>query len=154
MRAQTRSISSTSIRSTRSRSNAWAKRRPTGIRACLPDDAFAHDGQITKQGIRAVTIAALAPRDGELLVGYRCWLRFHSDRMACVPRVKRRAVAIEAREDRAARIAENAARHGVSLAVVQGEAPAALVDLPSPDAVFIGGGASNSVVVDDGQLQR
>ena len=35
--------------------------------AVLPDDAFAHDGQITKQTIRAVTLAALAPRPGELL---------------------------------------------------------------------------------------
>ena len=33
----------------------------------LPDDAFAHDGQITKQSMRAVTLAALAPRTGELL---------------------------------------------------------------------------------------
>ena len=35
--------------------------------APLPDDAFAHDGQITKHGIRAVTLAALAPRPGERL---------------------------------------------------------------------------------------
>ena len=35
--------------------------------AVLPDDAFAHDGQITKQSMRAVTLAALAPRPGELL---------------------------------------------------------------------------------------
>jgi precorrin-6Y C5,15-methyltransferase (decarboxylating) len=33
----------------------------------LPDDAYAHDGQITKQSMRAVTLAALAPRPGELL---------------------------------------------------------------------------------------
>ncbi len=37
------------------------------VLAMLPDDAFAHDGQITKQAIRAVTLAALAPRPGELL---------------------------------------------------------------------------------------
>lgn len=30
----------------------------------VPDAAFAHDGQITKQSMRAVTLAALAPRPG------------------------------------------------------------------------------------------
>ena len=35
--------------------------------AILPDEAFAHDGQITKQPVRALTLAALAPRPGELL---------------------------------------------------------------------------------------
>ena len=33
----------------------------------LGDDAFSHDGQITKQTIRAITLSALAPRPGELL---------------------------------------------------------------------------------------
>ena len=41
--------------------------RRTACSQVLPDDAFAHDGQITKQSIRAVTLAALAPRPGELL---------------------------------------------------------------------------------------
>ena len=35
--------------------------------AGLPDDWFEHDGQLTKRDIRAVTLAALAPRRGELL---------------------------------------------------------------------------------------
>ena len=53
-----------------------------------------------------------------------------------------RAVAIEARHDRAARIARNALSFGVpGLSVVTGEAPQALADLPAPDAIFIGGGA-------------
>ncbi len=33
----------------------------------LPDDFFAHDGQITKRAVRAMTLSALAPRRGELL---------------------------------------------------------------------------------------
>src|SRR5690606_12369897 len=33
----------------------------------LPDDSYAHDGQITKQPMRAITLAALAPRPGQLL---------------------------------------------------------------------------------------
>src|SRR5690606_23332765 len=51
------------------------------------------------------------------------------------------AVAIERDPARAASIARNAAALGApGLAVVQDEAPAALTDLPPPDAVFIGGG--------------
>ncbi len=40
----------------------------------------------------------------------------------------------------AARVAENAATHGVVVRVVVGEAPEALAALPDPDAVFVGGG--------------
>jgi precorrin-6Y C5,15-methyltransferase (decarboxylating) len=60
-----------------------------------------------------------------------------------------RAIAIEARVDRAARIARNAAAFGVpDLRVVHGMAPAALADLPQPDAVFVGGGVSDPGVLD------
>ena len=60
-----------------------------------------------------------------------------------------RAIAIEANRERAARIARNAARLGVpDLAIVEGTAPEALAGLPRPDAVFIGGGASRSGVLD------
>jgi precorrin-6Y C5,15-methyltransferase (decarboxylating) len=108
----------------------------------LPDAAFAHDGQITKREVRAVTLAALSPRRGEMLwdVGAGSgsvaieWMRMHPSL---------RAVAIEARADRAARIRANAEALGVpGLALVEGEAPAALAGLPRPDAVFLGGGAA------------
>ena len=110
--------------------------------AGLPDDWFEHDGQITKREIRAITLSALAPRRGELLwdVGSGSgsvaieWML--ADPM-------NRAVAIEARQDRAARIARNALALGVpQLSVVTGVAPQVLADLPAPDAIFIGGGAS------------
>jgi precorrin-6B C5,15-methyltransferase / cobalt-precorrin-6B C5,C15-methyltransferase len=108
--------------------------------AGLPDDAFRHDGQLTKREIRAATLAALAPLQGEMLwdVGAGCgsiaieWLRAGSSM---------RAVAIECCASRAALAAENAALLGVpDLAIVTGEAPAALAELPTPDAVFLGGG--------------
>lgn len=108
----------------------------------LPDDVFDHDGQITKREVRAATIARLMPLPGALLwdVGAGCgsvaieWLR-------CAPRS--RAVAIERRGDRRERMRANADRLGVPhLAIVAAEAPAALSDLPSPDAVFLGGGLS------------
>jgi precorrin-6Y C5,15-methyltransferase (decarboxylating) len=104
----------------------------------LPDDAFAHDGQITKQSMRAVTLAALAPRAGELLwdVGAGSgsiaieWCRSGS---------RCRAVAFERDEQRRKRIAENVLMHGV-VVDVRGEAPGAFDDAPQPSAVFIGGG--------------
>jgi precorrin-6Y C5,15-methyltransferase (decarboxylating) len=104
----------------------------------LPDDAFAHDGQITKQSMRAVTLAALAPRAGELLwdVGAGSgsiaieWCRSGS---------RCRAVVFERDEQRRKRIAENVLTHGV-VVDVRGEAPGAFDDAPQPSAVFIGGG--------------
>lgn len=108
----------------------------------LPDDAFEHDGQISKRPIRLAAVCALAPRPGQLLwdvgagagsVGIE-WARTD-------PRC--RAVAIERDEGRAERIVRNAARLGVpSVAVVRGPAPAALDGLDTPDAVFVGGGGS------------
>jgi precorrin-6Y C5,15-methyltransferase (decarboxylating) len=107
--------------------------------AGLPDDAFRHDGQITKRTVRAATLAALAPLPGERLwdVGAGAgsiaieWLRGGGGS----------AMALERESSRTALIAENAALLGVpELAIVTGEAPAALAGLPAPDAVFLGGG--------------
>jgi precorrin-6Y C5,15-methyltransferase (decarboxylating) len=58
-----------------------------------------------------------------------------------------RAVAVEARVDRAARIRRNAAAFGVpGLEVIEAAAPGALEGLATPDAIFIGGGASDPVL--------
>jgi precorrin-6Y C5,15-methyltransferase (decarboxylating) len=60
-----------------------------------------------------------------------------------------RAVAIEARHERAARIVRNSLSFGVPhLAVVNGEAPHVLGELPPPDAVFIGGGATAPTMIE------
>jgi precorrin-6Y C5,15-methyltransferase (decarboxylating) len=114
----------------------------------LPDDAFDHDGQLTKRDLRASALARLAPAPGQLLwdvgagagsIGIE-WMRAHA---TC------RAIAVEAREDRAKRAAENAVRLGVgSLRVVIGHAPEALAELPGPDAIFVGGGATDAGVLD------
>lgn len=112
----------------------------------LPDDTYCHDGQLTKREIRAVTLSTLAPLPGQLLwdVGAGCgsigieWLRSH-------PRC--RAVAIEAQPARLAMIADNASALGVPhLTLIAGRAPEALVGLPPPDAVFIGGGLTGAGV--------
>jgi precorrin-6Y C5,15-methyltransferase (decarboxylating) len=60
-----------------------------------------------------------------------------------------RAIAVEARADRAARIRRNAAAFGVpELEVVEGTAPKALAGLAPPDAIFVGGGASDEGALD------
>jgi precorrin-6Y C5,15-methyltransferase (decarboxylating) len=114
----------------------------------LPDSWFEHDGQLTKQDVRAVTLAALAPRGGELLwdigagagsIGIEWMLASPANR----------AIAIERDPVRTARIARNAASLGVpDLEIVTGSAPVALVGLASPDAVFIGGGATTPGLID------
>lgn len=113
----------------------------------LPDEAFEHDGQLTKREIRALTLAHLAPFPGAVLwdigagngsVGIE-WMR-------AAPHA--RAVAVERDPERAARIARNARALGVpEIAIVTGEAPGALADLPAPDAVFLGGGLSNPATI-------
>lgn len=121
--------------------------RPRSTAPGLPDEAYLHDGQLTKREIRAATLAALAPWPGARLwdVGAGCgsiaieWCRAGGT-----------AVAIERDPKRVDLIGRNAARLGVpQLAVQIGEALAVLAGLePSPDAVFIGGGASSPGLLD------
>ncbi len=117
-------------------------------RAALPDDAFRHDGQITKRAVRAATLAALAPLPGELLwdIGAGSgavaieWLRAESGM---------KAIAIERDATRAGNIAENAAALGVpEIEIIRAAAPAALDTLPAPDAIFLGGAVSDEAVWD------
>lgn len=121
---------------------------PLGRTPGLPDDAYDHDGQLTKREVRAVTLAVLAPLPGQLLwdVGAGSgsvaieWLRTHP---SCT------AVAVESRPARADRIRANAGLLGVpGLTVVQDRAPDALTGLPRPDAVFVGGGLTGDGVVE------
>ena len=117
--------------------------------ACgLPDDFFEHDSQITKREVRAITLSTLAPRRGELLwdIGAGSgsisieWILRHP---------ANRAIAIETRADRAARIGRNALELGApDLRIVEGAAPGALAGLPTPDAIFIGGGGTDAGVLD------
>ncbi|MDP1908726.1 MAG: precorrin-6Y C5,15-methyltransferase (decarboxylating) subunit CbiT [Hyphomicrobium sp.] len=111
----------------------------------LPDEWFEHDGQITKRDIRALTLAALAPWPGACLwdigagsgsIGIE-WMLAHP---------RNRAVAVEARDDRAARILRNAVALGTpDLAITIGRAPEVFSQLPQPDAIFIGGGGAEVI---------
>jgi len=105
----------------------------------LDDSLFVHDGQITKRPMRALVLSALGPRAGETLWDIGAGSGSISVEWALAGG---RAIAVEAREDRAANIRANAAAFGLShrIMVVMGCAPAALSGLDKPDAVFIGGG--------------
>ncbi|MCI9868005.1 precorrin-6y C5,15-methyltransferase (decarboxylating) subunit CbiE [Rhizobium skierniewicense] len=114
----------------------------------LDDALFEHDGQMTKREIRAVTLSSLAPRFGELLwdigagsgsIGIE-WMLAHPSL---------RAIGIEQHAERAERANRNAQAFGVpALQIVRGAAPSALVGLPTPDAIFIGGGGSEEGVLE------
>ena len=112
----------------------------------LSDHAFVHDGQITKHGIRAVTLATLAPRPGQRLwdVGAGSgsisveWCRSWR---SCT------AVAFERDERRRLNVGFNAAAFGVSIDV-RGEAPDAFAGAEAPSAIFIGGGLTKSGLLD------
>ena len=125
---------------------AGADARALSLSPGLDDGLFESDGQLTKRDVRAVTLSALEPRQGELLwdIGLGAgsiaieWLLRH-------PAMK--AIGIEESEDRAARAARNAASLGTpDLRIVMGKAPQALEMLPAPDAIFIGGGFGDDAV--------
>ena len=116
--------------------------------AGLPDEWFEHDGQLTKREVRAMTLAALAPRRGQLLWDIGAGSGSVAiEWMLCDP--ANRAIAIEAKAERAARIVRNALHLGTpGLAIVEGRAPRCLDGLPRPDAIFVGGGASAPDLID------
>jgi precorrin-6Y C5,15-methyltransferase (decarboxylating) len=89
---------------------------------------------------RALVLARLAPRPGTLVwdlgagsgsVGIEC------------ARLGAAVIAVERDPDSCERIDLNATMHQVRIRVVRGQAPEALLDLPQPDAVFLGGGGAD-----------
>ncbi|GIZ98778.1 precorrin-6Y-methylase [Tsukamurella sp. TY48] len=110
--------------------------------SAAPPFEFEHDGQITKADIRAFTVAALVPSDGWIWdfgagsgsVGISWALAGGGS-----------VVAVEQRPDRAERVARNAARAGVRNEVVVADSAALSTDLPEPDAIFVGGGLTETL---------
>ena len=113
----------------------------------LPDDLFDHDGQITKRPVRALTLSALAPRAGDVLwdigagsgsIGIE-WL------LAGGARVE----ALEADPVRATRAQGNIEAFGLAhrYRLTRARAPEGLAGLAVPDAVFVGGGASEALLM-------
>ncbi|WP_370399848.1 precorrin-6y C5,15-methyltransferase (decarboxylating) subunit CbiE [Sulfitobacter sp. JB4-11] len=111
----------------------------------LPDTLFASDGQLTKRPVRALTLSALAPRKSE-----RLWdIGSGSGTIAvewCL--AGGHALAFEQHASRVANILRNAADFGLDhrIKVHEGDAAVLIPDAPLPDAVFIGGGASQALL--------
>jgi precorrin-6Y C5,15-methyltransferase (decarboxylating) len=113
----------------------------------LPDELFAHDGQITKRAIRALTLSALAPRPGEHLWDIGAGSGSVSIEWLLASGTGRASL-VEADATRAARAQSNAEAFGVEdrFAMLQTRAPEGLEALGRPDAIFIGGGASETLL--------
>ncbi len=112
----------------------------------LPDDAYEHDGQLSKRVVRAAALAHLRPSADELL-----WdLGAGAGSVAiewCRAVRGARAIAVERDGGRSARITRNARHLGVpGLQVISGVNADALTWLPAPDAVFVGGGADTALL--------
>ena len=106
-------------------------------RWALPEGEFEHrSGMITKPETRAFVLARLGPGPGDLV-----WDVGAGSGSVAVECARLGAAAIAVERDRGScdRIRENAARHDAYVQIVEDEAPAALQDLPEPDAVFVGG---------------
>lgn len=113
----------------------------------LADEFFVHDGQITKRPVRALTLSALAPRPGEIFWDIGAGSGSISiEFLLAAP--GSRACAVEADPARAARARNNAESFGLGhrFALVEARAPQGLAELPTPDVVFIGGGASDALI--------
>jgi precorrin-6Y C5,15-methyltransferase (decarboxylating) len=113
----------------------------------LSEDAFAHrGGMITKAEVRAVALAALGPGSGDLVWDVGC----HSGSVGIeCARLGAAVIGIDRDPEAMELTRRNAERHGVPVRTVLGTAPAALRDLPDPDAAFIGGGGENLPAVLD-----
>ena len=120
-----------------------------GMAPGLLDDAYIHDGLLTKQEVRAVTLSALAPRPGEVL-----WDVGAGNGSISIERLRLnpsgRAIAIERDHDRAHVLRINANRLGApTIELVEGSAPDILDDIAAdPDAVFVGGGITSGATLD------
>jgi precorrin-6Y C5,15-methyltransferase (decarboxylating) len=117
----------------------WVAGNPPGPDGwALPEAAFAHrDSMITKAEVRAVALARLGPRLGDLV-----WDVGSGSGAVAVECARFGAAVVAVERDPAAcgTIRANARTHGVELAVVHGAAPECLDGLADPDAVFVGGG--------------
>lgn len=120
------------------RTVAGGRTQPAGW--ALTEDEFAHrDSMITKFEVRALALARLGPRLGDLV--WDVGAGSGSVAVECA-RLGAAVVAVEKAADGVERIAANARAHGVYVDVVCDMAPDALAGLPDPDAVFVGGGGA------------
>ena len=121
----------------------------------LPDEAFERgDVPMTKQEVRAAVLAKLAVRPEDILWDVGAGTGSVSVELAlAAPRG--RVYAVECRPDGCALIKANREKFRTrNLVLVEGLAPAALSDLPAPDAVFIGGSKGSLAAIVDAALDK
>ena len=116
----------------------------------LPEDAFSHrDAMVTKSEVRALVLAKLGPRLGDLV-----WDVGSGSGSVAVECARLGAAVVAVEKGSVEHLRENVATFGVDVQVVEGAAPAALEGLPDPDAVFVGGGGDDVVEVVSACLAR
>ena len=111
----------------------------------LADDLFQHDGTMTKQEVRAATLAKLMPMRGAVVwvSGAGCGAG-GGEGMGGARQA--RAIGVEPDADGSAMAAANGLALGTPRRqLIDGKVPQALAGLEAPDAVFIGGGLSREV---------
>ena len=121
----------------------------------LPDEAFERgDVPMTKQEVRAAVLAKLAVRPEDILWDVGAGTGSVSVELAlAAPRG--RVYAVECRPEGCALIKANREKLRTrNLVLVEGLAPAALSDLPAPDAVFIGGSKGSLAAIVDAALDK
>lgn len=121
----------------------------------LPDEAFERgDVPMTKQEVRATVLAKLAVRPEDILWDVGAGTGSVSVELAlAAPRG--RVYAVECRPEGCALIKANREKFRTrNLVLVEGLAPAALSDLPAPDAVFIGGSKGSLAAIVDAALDK
>ena len=91
---------------------------------------------ITKSATRAFVLSRLGPGPGDLI--WDIGAGSGSVAIECA-RLGAAAIAVERDPESCARIRRNTGRHDVPVQLVEGMAPGVMLDLPEPDAVFIGG---------------
>lgn len=117
----------------------WLAGRECPGEWALPEDAFSHrDAMLTKSEVRALVLAKLGPRLGDLV-----WDIGAGSGSVAVECARLGAAVVAVEKGDLTHLRANVASFGVEVAVVQGTAPAALADLPDPDAVFVGGGGAD-----------
>lgn len=105
----------------------------------LPEDAFQHrDSMVTKAEVRALVLARLGPRLGDLV-----WDVGAGSGSVAIECARHGAAVVAIEQGAIEHLRANVEAFGVDVQVVAGRAPEALVDLPDPDAVFVGGGGDD-----------
>lgn len=119
----------------------WLAGREQPAGWALPESAFAHrSGMVTKPEVRALVLARLGPRLGDLV-----WDVGAGSGSVAVECARLGAAVVAVERDDPHHLRANVRAFGVDVQVVHGAAPPALDGLPQPDAAFVGGGGTEVV---------